>query len=231
MTSLILVVSVAAECFAAPGTGRDPKRADALSRQALEAYYAARYDDAARLYHAAFTHDPTRAQLLYGAARSEHRARRFDDAERDYRRAQALAAPGSPYRVKAQHHLARLASDRRRAPPLVDGAARRRWGWGGAIAGGGLLVGAGALLAVALSDQAQLDAQLAETQGGRISGVTYSDAAARQSLINRRLVLGQVLGGVGLAALGLGAWWIWTAPERRLSLQLSPRGATWLVRF
>ena len=91
---------------------------------------------------------------------------------------------------------------------------RPRWpGW--ALVGGGAAVAiAGlAVYAATTSDASALKAQLTPDASGQVTAISQEEAKAQASSINARIGTGWALAGVGLAATGLGVWWLLTTPE------------------
>jgi len=93
--------------------------------------------------------------------------------------------------------------------------------WPGRIAAGtgaAACVGAAYLLASAAFAQNDLDAK--RTLPGAVFNpklISLSQAKSTQESINTRIVAGWVTGGIGVAALGLGAW-LWTKDASRVTI-------------
>ncbi len=131
--------------------------------------------------------------------------------------------------------------DRRRrvAPPpppqpsKTDNSGLAVPGWILVVGGAGAVVGGAVFLSGASADQRNLDAkQQLKDANGKIVGITHLAAIAEQNRINSDLVFGYVLGGVGLVAVGAGAWLL-VASSSRVSLAPgpTPRGLSLAWRF
>lgn len=98
---------------------------------------------------------------------------------------------------------------------------------GGTVAG---LAGLGLFLAV-LSDEEALREELTETDAkGHVDGVTERQAAERRADHGTQRTMAAVLGGVGLAALGAGAW-LMLAPKSRVAVVPAGQGVVARVEF
>ena len=97
-------------------------------------------------------------------------------------------------------------------------------------------IAGGVALAVATSDQTELNRSLALKDGtGKIIGITKPEADAEQMRLDTQYVLGWSLAGVGAVGLGVGALLLATAPSVGAHVSLAPwgngRGAGLTVRF
>lgn len=234
-----------------------------VSKKAYTAYKAGEYQQAAIMYRAAWHTNPKMMTYLYNAARAAQLAGALDDSERDYKLFIEKAPPNDPEVAKAWHHLGEIGESRaalksppRPTPPRAatpqppaaraaagdpkttegsDGNGRATAGWV-LVAGGGGAVLAGALfLAKGLNDQSDLDALYKRTDPvtGKIIGVDHAQAQAENEKINSTLRLGYIVGGLGLAAVGVGAWLVSSADDKSAWLLPGPtaRGLSVALRF
>jgi hypothetical protein len=106
-------------------------------------------------------------------------------------------------------------------------------GWILVVGGAGAVVGGAVFLAGAAGDQDALDAKLSIVNAqGEIVGIAPQPAKAEQERINSSLGFGYVLGGVGLVAVGTGAWLV-AASSSQVALAPGPtaRGLSVALRF
>lgn len=99
--------------------------------------------------------------------------------------------------------------------------------WAATLGGAAVLVAGGAVMAVGLSQRADLRDQLTPSSpGGLIVGVTPQEARSRQSAAQNWVTAGAVGIGLGAVALGLGAWWLSSggqpAPDQAAAWQVAP---------
>ena len=127
-------------------------------------------------------------------------------------------------------------------PPAYFGrsaSAPVAWPAKAAVGGGAALLAAGAgALAWAASDEADLNAKIDARSGGKVTEISYEDAAAARDGINVRYGLGWGAVGLGAAAVGVGAWWAVRAvdaparrPVRAILVLPTASGAVFTVRF
>lgn len=188
---------------------------------------------AAQLYHDAHEAVPDRHAWLFKAAVAEQAAGDLTAAERDYAAYLERAPEGSEDRKQASIRL-----DALRKPPVpipvaaVTAASPEepsRWPAWTAIAAGVGLVGGGIGLYLAQGDERKaLDAQLAQTQGDKVSGVDYQTYDQQRTSLNASYRNAALLGGVGLASVGVGVWWLGRSPAR---VSVGPGNASIAWRF
>ncbi|MCO4762097.1 MAG: hypothetical protein KC502_11370 [Myxococcales bacterium] len=240
--SLLLTCSLAfSPCVYASETS---SAALTVSRQALEAYKAKRYKQAATLYRAAWHTNPGELTYLYNAARAFQLAGFLKDSERDYVNFLMKAPAKSAAVTKARKHLdevrrarrkRREANKRKVIPPAAPaprpqstGTAQRTAGW--ILLAGGLVVAGvgGGVLLVASSDQAELNRKLAITKiidgEKKIVGISKIDADSETTRLDNQFYLGWGLAGAGAVGLTIGALLLATAPAARVSLSPWPNG-------
>ena len=140
------------------------------------------------------------ALVAVGAAQAAAEAARL---EAEKARAEAVEARAEAARANAGAANASLAasapasSGRSRVWPVVT------------TAGGGALIATGVVLWLVQSSQlSDLDAHLADEEGGRIIGITPAEAERQLSTINSERVAAGVLAVVGVVAAGGGAAWL-----------------------
>jgi tetratricopeptide (TPR) repeat protein len=185
---------------------------------------------AAKLYLAAYQAARDRDDgMLYKAAVAEQQAQNWQAAAAHFDEYVKRASPTSGNYSEA---VTRLETLRRRLsngitpeapkpppkPPAVSeppaDADPVQIGWslvriGGAVA----LVGAGSYVWTR-SQQSDLDALLRPGDTGKIHDISREEAAARVKTINTHVVLSIALGGVGLAAAGVGTYLILRSPSK-----------------
>ncbi len=106
-------------------------------------------------------------------------------------------------------------------------------GWASVITGGVLAGVGGWLLVSYMNDQEALDArQVATTGGGKVKDISYAEYEEQQTALWTRRGLGFGVLGVGLAAVGAGAWMVLTAPESgAVTVAPTHRGVLLALRF
>jgi len=196
-------------------------RAEAKIVEADKAFKGGESQLAAQLYHDAYVAAPDRHAWLFKAALAEQAAGNVTAAREDYATYLERAPSEAEDRKQAQIRLEAL---RKPAPPGAHLAVQAgadaqeqpsRWpGWVAVAAGAGL-AGAGVWLYLAQGDEREsLDAQLAQRQGGKVSGVDYQTYDQQRTSLNASYRNAAILGGVGLASVGVGIWWLARAPAR-----------------
>lgn len=114
-------------------------------------------------------------------------------------------------------------------------AEKPRWpGW--AMVGGGtaLAVIGLATYAATTPDISTYNKAKQETDTtGKITGLSYGEMQSLQSSINTRVGVGWALTGVGVAAAGVGTWWLLTTPPKSVAVVPGPglTGVGIAVRF
>ena len=167
--------------------------------------------EASRRFAAALALAPDRADLQLRTAEADAAA---GDAEaaRIRLRTWLTAAPAA-----SPDHSRALALQARLDPPAPvtrrEGGARAIAGW--TALGLGLGAGAGAVFELlrARSDQAALDGQIADRKDGLVRGIGYDDAVSASERIASYRTWAAILGGVGVAAAGVGTWLLLAGPE------------------
>lgn len=230
----------AAPALAQPAEAEEPRLAAlALSKLGLEAYLAGRYQEAEQRYAEAFGLWPGEPLYLYNAARAAERAGRLEAAERMYSLYLDKAPPGQAEIAKARFHLAEIKAHRKpmgaTAPASTAvGSGRSSAGLAVLITGGVIAAGGGLLLGSAVSDQTDLDTRLSlRNAQGEITGISHTDALAKQNAINTSKYIGWgMIGGGALAGL-TGAILLASAPSGRLAVApaLDGRGVQFAWRF
>ncbi|GEM_PF-1743927 len=203
------VCLVLALLTAGPALASKRKEASQMSLQALNLYKLGEYAKATDFYRRAYKLDPRRPVYLYGAARSQDKAGRSQSAQSLYKLFLELAPADSRHAVKARAHLARLqaASASRKQADAAESRTSALVVLGG---GGVTLLAAGIIYALAASDNADLDTELAgHTVDTPVTSLSYTQAIERRESANNRIVLSWALTGVGAALTGVGAW-MWT---------------------
>jgi len=110
-------------------------------------------------------------------------------------------------------------------PPTVVTPAPRPVNWPGwAVVGGGvaLLAGSAGLYLAQGDERASLDAALAKESGGKITGIDYDVYVKRRDDLNASYRNAAILGGVGVAAAGVGAWLLLHEPTQAVLLGPGP---------
>lgn len=110
-------------------------------------------------------------------------------------------------------------------PPSVVKPATSEIRWAGwATVGGGvaLLAGSAGLYFAQGSDRQTLDAALAQQSGGKITGIDYAAYDAKRTALNASYRNAAILGGVGVAAVGVGTWLLLREPGRAVVLTPTP---------
>lgn len=216
---------------------------DAQVQDAEMASRARHHSAAAQFFLAAYAAAGDRCDLLFKAAVAEELAGETQSARAHFREYLEKAPPDANDRGLAKVKLAALdhgaapqtpptrspttasAADlepaRPSSTPQVPATVVQkpttpgRWqAW--TVLGGGLALIAGGVgvYASTLSDARALQGQLAQKDGGKISGTTYAAATSQASSINQTRAISGVMAGVGLAATGVGTWMLLRAPEK-----------------
>ena len=214
---------------------------DAQVQEAEGAARARHHSAAAQFFLAAYAAASDRPELLFKAAVAEELAGETQGARQHYREYLEKAPADASDRGLAKVKLAGLdhgaEPEPARAPtptaPVAAPAAHQaasshmpvtvaqtppsasRWqAW--TVLGGGvaLLAGGVGIFASTLADSSALQSQLAQKDGGKISGTTYAAATSQASSINQTRAISGVMAGVGLAATGVGTWMLLRAPEK-----------------
>ena len=99
-----------------------------------------------------------------------------------------------------------------------------RWpGW--ALVGGGtaLAIAGLAIYAATTPDISTFNKAKQETDAaGKITGLSFQEMQTLQSSINSRVGAGWALAGVGVAAAGVGTWWLLTTPPKSVTVVPGP---------
>lgn len=187
------------------------------------------------LYHEAFALAPQRFEFLFKAAVAEQTAGDLAAAERDY----AAYLQGAPADAgdRNQAHV-RLESLRVASGPtgpaapglplplpaaVAPGAAvtvvptdpGTNWLGRSALVGGAALLASGAGLWLSQGgERADLDAALARRDGSQVIGIGYDAYVQRRDDLNGNYRTAATLGGVGVAAAGVGAWLLVRTPAQ-----------------
>ena len=219
-------------------------RATAKSKEADAARARGDGALAASLYREAATLDPSKpAYLLRGARAAQDAGLKTlavenlnaflakapaNDADRPeaQTRLKALTAPPPVEQVAAPPAKSPQPVAAMVAPPaskpstlvVVAPAQKERptpWGKWGTVGTGGViaLVGGGVWLST-LGDRSSLVNDVAKTTDGKVSGLTYDQAMARNDSIVNRNIAAAVLGGMGVATAGVGLWLVLTDHEK-----------------
>ena len=88
------------------------------------------------------------------------------------------------------------------------------------------------LAAWAMTARSALDQKLAvDPQTGLVETISYPDAKAESDAIDRKRLVAGVVGGLGLAATGAGAWLLWRAyrDEAPPAVTVLPTGPGWVA--
>ncbi len=213
--------------------GSESARETALQLQAEAAAREGDEKSAASLYFSVYRSARDRDDLLlYKAAVAEEFAQQWRSAAGHLEEYLKRAPPTAPMYSEAVTRLeavrrrlgivhAPLAAATQAAPvkPVIVADAPRdddtaTIGWslvkiGGAVA----LVGLGSWVWTH-NQQVDLDAQLQVGANGKIHDISRAEAADRMQTINTHLVTSMVLGGVGVAAAGVGTYLILRTPSR-----------------
>lgn len=261
-TSLVVLIvataliGAATDAIAAVPTAQKTEAA-ALSTVAMKKAGDGQFKVAAAMFQEAFALDPETFGYLYSAARAAHKGKDWAAAERDYQ-AFIDKAPGDhDFMSSARRHLdsvraARKAESAAKPAPAtpapsatpeqvpaqpatsVAAAAPAGDGWKktagiGALAGGGLLaIGGVVVLVMRAGDTDELSADL---DAGTVS---KDDAQRRLASIESQGPIGYALIGAGVAAAGLGAWWLMgSSASTSSALHVDPVGkrVVFAVRF
>ncbi len=189
---------------------------------------------AAQLYHDAHEAVPDRHAWLFKAAVAEQAAGDLVAAQRDYAAYLERAPEGSEDRKQAYIRLEALRKPAVPSPVPATVVATSpeetgRWpGWTAIAAGVGLAGGGVGLYLAQADERKALDAQLAQTQGDKISGIDYQTYDQRRTRLNASYRNAALLGGVGLASVGVGIWWLGRSPAH---VSVGPGGASIAWRF
>lgn len=220
-----------------------------VSKQALMAYRAKRYKDAAALYRAAWHTHRSELRYLYNAARAAQLAGFLKDSERDYIDYLTKATAESSGSKKARVHLeevrsalraqrAALPPKRTKPPPKLKptGALQRAAGWASMATGVVMGLIGGFVLVSAQSDQQALQRRLAIVDSEKkIVGISVEESDAEHDRLATQFTLGWGVAGAGFVLLGVGALAVATAPTAARNMTLSPwpngRGAGLTLRF
>lgn len=237
---LPLLVMGALLCVVPAAAVDNTKAAAALATSAREAYQAGQHERAADLFMQAWQAALSETGLLYNAARASHQAGQLREAETRYR--QFLALPthdkavdtkvaGYLHEIRVHFEQEQAAAKAREAhaeaarklaqqqpqtvpPPTVRKAAPDRTpGIAMTAVGVAAAVTAGILAWHFADAQQTLNKQTSTfDQDHLIATITWKDANAARDSIGRYKTGAAVTGGVAVAALGAGVWWL-VAPE------------------
>ena len=151
--------------------------------------------------------------------------------------ASAKASSAKPATPPAGKNEARPAPTKPVMPSTTLAAGQGTWkapaGWA-SVGTGAVLTGVGAWLLISyMSDQTALDERQDKVNGdGKVLGISYDKYEEEQQALWTRRGLGIGATGVGLAAAGVGAWMLLTAPEDNpVAILPTARGALLVWRF
>jgi len=118
------------------------------------------------------------------------------------------------------------------AVPSQEGASLRKLGGWASLGAGGVLTVTGIVFyALAAQDDSALQSALARRDAqGHITGVSLAEARTRQDKIDTGKTTGVILGGVGVAAMGLGAW-LWLGEPAKVAVLPTWNGANLTMRW
>ncbi len=188
-----------------------------LYNAARAAQRAGKFDDAERDYTLFLRNAPRTSPERPKAAKHVQEVR----AELARRRPKAKPTPRPPprrhVRTKRFNRTPKRKPDP--APNGSPGAGKRALGWVLAVAGGAATIGGGVLLLQVNSRQTELDQKKSKRdENGKIVLIGFEEARAEQNAINSSLYRAYGVTGVGLAALGVGAYLVASTPSSSVSL-------------